>query len=1153
MYTSDGRAVLSPTDLVGYLACRHLTRLDRAASLGRLAGPSREDRQLDVIASRGLEHEAAYLQRLRDADVEVVEIPEGDLAQRADATAAAMRAGAEVIYQATFVNIVNETHMWRGHADFLRRVDGVTELGPHGYEPVDTKLARHVHPAAVLQLCHYAEQVARVQGSEPDRLHVVLGGGAEEQSLLVREFSAYYRNAKQRFAEAALASGEPSTYPLPVAHCAVCRWMDHCDRQRLEDDHLTLVAGLTREQARRLAESAGITTLTELATSEPPTSSVRIGGTTLQRLRHQARLQLESSRRPGEPPVYEVVSTDEPNTGLGALPVPSAGDLFFDIEGDPFVGDDGLEYLFGVGWEDSNGEFSYRAFWAHDYREERVAFEALIDFIVARREEHPDMHVYHYAAYERTALGRLMGRYATRETEIDQLFRSETLVDLFRVVRQGLVVGSPSYSLKKLEPLYMGRRTADITDAGSSIVEYERWLQTGEPEILQALETYNSDDCYSTMLLRNWLEKRRREAIEGGAELSRPPSPPEAPREALGQELDEVAGMVAALGGGDEPPADDDSARAAKWLLAQLLGWHRREDKPEWWWYFQRVLRFNDDDLYHDTEAVAGLVYVGVVEQVKRSTIHRYRFDPAQEHKLPIGRAVLDPAAERISVLEGVSAPSPGTLVALDPVSGTLDLKRGTNSTVPHPSALIPGKPVGTVEHRRALRRVAQAVLADGIDGGAYKCARDLLRRVSPDIGEEVSGPDLRRPGEDVVASAIRLARSLKASYLPIQGPPGSGKTYIAAQMAVALAKSGSRIGITATSHKVICRVLEEILACANRGGVPLRIIQKADVDDALGDERIERTSRNEVVEEALREGDVHIVAGTSWLFTREGMDQSLDYLIVDEAGQMSLADVVAVSCSATSLVMVGDPQQLAQPSKGAHPPGASASGLEHVLSGAPTLAPDRGLFVDRTRRLHPRIGLFISELAYDDRLVSEPWCANQEVADGPVVSGSGLRWLPVVHDGNRVSSEEEVEAISQVYEALLNRAWTDHEGTRTPIGPEDILVVAPYNAQVSRLATALGPAARVGTVDKFQGQEAAVVVVSLAASTAENVPRGMDFLYSRNRLNVALSRARALGVLVCSPALLEATCRSVGQLRLVNALCRLAEVALRVDLPDAQ
>lgn len=921
MYQEGGKLVLSASDLVGFLACDHLATLEHAVARRERDAPTETDPELRVLFTRGLEHENAYLQGLERQGLQVASIDGkldtlGDLLRLQDETLSAMRAGADVIYQAAFLSTGDESRAaWRGHADFLRRITSPSDPGPSRYEPEDTKLARHVKPGAVVQLCHYAEHVARLQDEEPENIHVVLGG-QERVSLRLRDFTAYYRAAKGRF-EGALAGGARETYPDPCSHCAICRWQGVCDARREADDHLSLVAGLSREQVRKLVK-AGIPTVSALAASPETAHVPRIAHGTLDRLRSQALLQVRARERPeGAPPPYELLKP-EPARGLAQLPEPSPGDLYFDIEGDPYVRDGGLEYLLGAGWVEE-GTFRYAAFWGHDGAEEKRAFEAFIDFVMKRWERWPDLHIYHYAAYETTALGKLMGRHGAREPEVDALLRGRVLVDLYQVVRQALRVGTPSYSIKKLEPLYMGAREAAIAEGTASIVEYERWLQCQDPTILEALEQYNREDCESTWLLRDWLESRRTDAEEQfGESIGRRALGDPAPSEKLAEVEADVASIAEALLADLEgtPDAATEGAAPARWLLAQLLEWHRREAKPEYWQYFRRILDLADRDLFEDSEAVAGLEYEGPIGSEARSTIHRYRFDPGQEHKLRVGDTACDPARERARILYERKVPGPGTLVALDPVAGTLDLKRGNQSKADHPSALIPGGPIGTGSLREAVRSVARSVVASGIGGdGPFRAARDLLLRNPPRITGRTPGTSLRLLGEDPMQAAIRLVSSLDESCLAIQGPPGTGKTFTGASVIAELIAVGHRVGITAQSHAVIGEMLCKVMDHARRLGLTIRAIQKVDAGKGSGDSGVQHTRSNEDVEAALAADEVDLVAGTTWLFSRNAFRGALDYIVVDEAGQLSLANVVAVASSARNLVLIGDPQQLAQPS----------------------------------------------------------------------------------------------------------------------------------------------------------------------------------------------------------------------------------------------
>jgi uncharacterized protein len=363
--------------------------------------------------------------------------------------------------------------------------------------------------------------------------------------------------------------------------------------------------------------------------------------------------------------------------------------------------------------------------------------------------------------------------------------------------------------------------------------------------------------------------------------------------------------------------------------------------------------------------------------------------------------------------------------------------------------------------------------------------------------------------------------------------------------MIIELVKAGKRVGITAGSHKVISNLLSALCKAASETKTRLSIVQKPNEGDGCGHEFVTQTDNNAEVLEKLQSGEAPVAAGTAWLWAREEFAGSVDVLFVDEAGQMSLANVLAVSPAANSVVLLGDPQQLDQPQKGVHPPGAEVSALSHLLNGRATIEPHQGLFLGESWRLHPNVCAFTSEVFYDGRLRARAENARQLLNAEGLLNGTGLRFVPVAHFGNQSDSPEEVEAIAELIEGLMsNRAtWTDKEGATRSLTVDDILIVAPYNAQVALLKRRL-PSARVGTVDKFQGQEAPVVFYSMTTSTPEDAPRGMEFLYSSNRLNVATSRAQCVTVLVASPALFDVQCRTPRQMELANAFCRYLEMA---------
>lgn len=1154
MHRSAVSTILSPSDLVTHLACAHATELDRRVVEGELGRPDGHDPDLDVLRRRGEEHERDQLAAFVGAGRSVIEIRcagsgvDDLLAAEAD-TLAAMRAGADVVFQATFFD-----GRWRGHADFLLRREAPSELGAWSYDVADAKLARRVTPSALVQLCAYAEQVARLQGVWPQELVVVTGDGVHHPHRSA-DVAAYHRLVKDRFERVMAGDLEP-TPAVPVEHCGVCPWAPRCEAGWRAADDLRLIAGVGGGAAATLS-AAGITTGALLAASADgaPVDGMQLEVT--DRLRRQARLQLaqrhdgvvrhellppevaaaQAAGRDGDGPG----SAPLPPRGLAALPAPSPGDLFFDIEGDPWVGDHGIEYLFGVVVAPTAAQPApaYTAFWGHDPAGEKLAFERLVDLVIERLDADPAMHVFHYAAYERSVLQRLAGRYDTRQAEVDRILRGKVLVDLYQVVRHAMLVSQEGYGLKKLEPLYLpadARSGEAVTDGGSSIAVYEEWLASGDPARLEEIRAYNEVDCRSTLGLRDWLEARRDElAHRTGSPVPRP-EPVESRPSATVAEVDQrqaaaAAALLAGVPEDDGTRTPDDRARQ---LLADLLGWHRREERPGWWEWFDRRAK-DDDALVADREAIGGLVHLGPLDPARRPGVHRYGFDPGQDHKLPLGKDVHDPRTGRAA----------GRLLTLDVTGGTLELQRRAGGDQPHPTALVAPPPVGTKVLQEALLDLAGHVSARGLGGGGpWGAGLDLLLRRPPPAGP---GGVQQGPGETAGEALVRISLSLGHGCLAVQGPPGSGKTHHGAAAVVSLVEAGGRVGITAHSHAAAGNLLQAVCAEAEQRGVPLRALQRCEADRDCAVPGVRRAATNPEVVEALAGGEVDVVVGTAWLFSRPELRGALDVLFVDEAGQLSLASTLAVSGSARGLVLLGDPQQLAQPSKGAHPDGSDVGGLDHVLAGAATIAPELGLFLDRSHRMHPDICRFVSTLAYDERLLPAAGCERCRVEDGPVVGGAGLRWSPVHHSGNRTRSVEEADAVAGIVASLLGRTTTDRCGRSAEVTPDDILVIAPYNAQVATLASALPGGVRVGTVDRFQGQEAPVVIYSLAASSAEDVPRGIEFLLSTHRLNVAVSRAQALCVLVGSPILLQAPVRTPRQLRQVNALCRFVEQAQEV------
>jgi uncharacterized protein len=1144
MFLKNGHVVASPTDLANFLACRHRTALDRLVAEGRLRKPQFADPLAEILRKRGQEHERRYVDALGAKGLRIAELGGTERDDRAAKTLDAMRAGADVIVQAVLTD-----DEWLGYADVLRKVDRPSAaLGAWSYEVQDTKLSRDTRGGTILQLGVYSELVGRIQGHPPEFFHVVTPLASEPYRA--DDFGAFYRQVKSRFLAFVTPTpiaDPPEPYPEPVEHCAVCHWSARCNARRRKDDHLSFVAGLGRSHRDELV-AHGVTTLAGLAALPMPLPFAPDRGSTgiFERLQDQARLQ-EIQRRLGEP-TFKTLPID-PSFGLAQLPEPRPGDLFLDLEGDPFgrpvvgtrPGEGGREYLFGLGRVESDGSFSYTPRWAFTDGEERAAFEAVIAEIMASIEHDPSIHVYHYAPYEPATFKRLMGRYASSESEVDRLLRGRRFVDLFAIARRAIRAGVESYSIKSLEPFYEFVREVPLDDAGDQRRVVEVALETNDlssvtTDVRTAVEGYNRDDCRSTAELRRWLESVRADLIGSGADIPRPSLQPDDPSEKVRDRQQRVNALRAQLlDGVPREPAERTAEQQTRYLLAYLLDWHYREDKVSWWEYY-RLIELPDEDLIDEPAAVAGLEFVERVgpfigEKSGRPTgsvIDRYRYPP-QECEIRTG-----------SELKTRDGKKFGDVLAADRVNRTLELKKGKSVLDVHPPVVFAHEHVSPETPATAVFRIGEKVAAGGFDNAPRAAADLLLRRTAPMAPVEVP------TGSSVGDRAVDIVMNLAGGTLAIQGPPGSGKTYTGARMICALVKAGKRVGVTATGHKVIRNLLRAVSAEAAAQGQHVRVGHKAGEPGEYGDDGVREFEGNEDARDVIAARSVQVLGGTAWMWSREEFASAVDVLFVDEAGQMSLANALAVSGAASSLVLLGDPQQLEQPQKGSHPDGVGVSALDYILDGHKTMPVDRGLFLPVTWRLAPAICDFTSEVFYENKLAPQDRLVNQRLSGTARFDGAGLALVDVDHAGCQNASDAEADVVSGIVQELLRPGvqWIDAADERRTLREEDIMIVAPYNAHVRRLQERLAASVRVGTVDRFQGQEAPVVIYSMATSRPEDAPRGMEFLYSLNRLNVATSRAKCLSIIVASPNLFEPECRTPRQMQLANALARYRELA---------
>ena len=1135
------KIVFSASDLVHFLECEHLSALDRLhLDVPMIRTSDSEEAQL--IQNRGFEHEKTYLAQIKSSAETFIDIATtGDSRDaRVAATTRAMQEGIDLIYQASFFDLP-----FVGYADFLKRVDKPSTLGNYSYEVIDTKLSKSAKAKFIIQLAFYADLMERIQGVAPDFVHIVLGDGRQESYQLM-DYRYYYLALKERFL-VFMAKGESigvnelvaSVAPFPCEKCDLCHWRDRCGAHWEKTDHLSQVANILKTHIRKL-NGAGVHTVAQLAALADDAYVPNIAAPVLRRLKHQAWLQHRAQvtgTRVVEPILPDLDLPPELGvTGFARMPRPSEHDLFFDMEGYPHL-DQGLEYLFGLYYFDQ-GEPLFKPFWGHDRAGEKKAFEAWVDFVIRHLDAYPDAHIYHYAAYENTAIKKLMHMHGTRENEVDRLLRDKKLVDLYQVVRESIRISEPSYSIKYVEKFYLEARQGDVKSGGSSIVAYEKWRDTQDDTILQDIAHYNEDDVRSTYALQQWLCTLRPEKLSWFGENDVLQDSPDSLQSRSSAALD-IEGQVARLHGGlSQFISEDRSAwgvnEAHVGLVRDLLDFHRRAIKPQWWAFFERQLQTAQERL-DDVDCIAGAIPIAAYPPVVEKQSLRYSYQyPAQEVKLKTN----DPSVhvDTSMSLSGLTVNAEERLITF---------KLGKNKALPTgPIDIGRGKPIDPGTLQKALWRYAEDLIAAKKQHkpSSYPAMDAILRRDLPVILGHHAGKSLV-PENATVDDIVAVIQGLHHSYVFIQGPPGAGKTYIGSRVILALLKAGKRVGVSSNSHKAIVNLLQAVEKEAIATQFSFRGAKKSDLDDPS--QLIQGTYIQDVQKkEEVFKGEFDLVAGTAWLFADPEMDQQLDYLFIDEAGQVALGMLIPMATSTRNIVLLGDQMQLAQPVEGVHPGESGKSVLDYLLGGKATIPPEQGIFLQNTWRMHPAICDFISSAVYEGRLLSHQKTetryleldSNADSALLPV----GIRFEPVAHEGRAQYSQEEVTRVKVLYENLLTQSYMDDEGQKKPLQGHNILVVSPYNMQVILLKQALPPFARVGTVDKFQGQEAEVVIVSMATSSGDELPRNIEFLFSKNRLNVALSRAKCLAILVASPDLTAVHCKTPEQIALVNTLCRI-------------
>ena len=1134
---------LSPTLVSAWLSCPHYLNLRlqgverprRAEVASGDAGGSEGSASLgpsmaDILRERGNIHERNAVARLKADGLEVFEceVTGRNLEEKASIYAAEGVLDNEVVYQMPFV-----LEGMRGIADFIIH-DGDEHL------PVDTKLVRkEAKPGHVLQLCFYADAITQLTGKRPTHIEIWLGGidsngTPKKERHRLQDFDAYWHRMRGEISRA--IENLVETKPEPCDHCSFCEYSPRCEAEWRTQDSVHFVAGVSKQDRKKLSQ-VGIETRQALAQSSGPIPDMDPDRSII--IQRQAQLQVEACPDPIEaarftahPAMSVQLLEHDPEDptlqGLSLLPRPDEGDLFLDYEGHPFwTVDEGLIFLFGLHYR-AGANWTYEAWWAHSKQDEREQSHALVEWIAERRRQFPGMHVYHYNHTERSTLATLLNESDSSD-QISELFdrlqADGCFVDLLKIVRQSLLVGVESYGLKNIEKVAgYERPDADGVGRGAdAVASYEQWMVQGGGEsnrsLLGAISDYNEQDVVATRHVREWLLSLRERAG-----ISAWPAVDEA------GEVDEVDPLETALLA--HPVGTPEH------LLGDVLGYWRREQ-----------IKQNVDNRI-------ALEAAGIDINASEDTIGRAQaielVAPTGKQKKPrlliswpdqVVSTEFDPSGGSkpgVSLLLGDGRIRSSSIEELNGNTAVIALPKkddeDDDNAIPHVVALKPYTFFSPQKKKDQL--IALASKWADPEGLRSPLSQAILNRYTPPA--PVGGF-----GSDPVALADYVSET-SGCVLPIQGPPGAGKTYTGSQMIKRLMEKSTniRVGVVATSNSAVNNLLEAVLDVVPSSEWS-RIGRFGAADEVPTDLKDVKSPKHE---------DRQVVFGTAFGLCNLGSKGAhFDVVFVDEAGQFALVDALAVSHAASSMVLLGDPLQLPQVSQASHPGGSEASILEHMLNGEATISPQRGVFLDTSWRMHPEICDFISAWRYEGRLKSRAACAGlSTTVDDLHPQGVGLRVKLMNHSDNQVRSDEELAEVVSIVNGALGKSWTNEDGQTSVIGVSDILVVAPFNAQRRAIRSALERnestrGIEVGTVDKFQGREAPIVIFSMASSSADDVPRGADFLFDSNRLNVAISRAKCLAYVICNEPLLRSRARSVDQMKLISGLCSFVARAIQV------
>ena len=1130
MKIKNDKFFVSPSDLNNFVACKY-TVLNEIKYHNKEIRKSPDKANDKLWKEMGVEHEKRHYKILKEKYKKSITI-KSDLNEkdRFDETIRAIQKGYDLIYHAYLID-----DNLRGEADFLIKCDTKSDLGDYSYEVYDTKITRNLKPRHITQITAYSDMLGKIQNILPEKMYLI-DGSDEYHSFKTIEYIDLFNHSKKEFIKFLSNISKEKIYPEKCSYCNLCDWKDECDKTWENDNYINLVAGSNKSQIEKLKKNK-IRTVEQLSKTKLTAIDLKINSESYKKIQLQAQLQ-EEKRNTGEDKI--VILDSDFGKGFYKLPKPDEGDVFFDIEGYPRM-DRPFEYLHGLYYKDK-GKLKFKDLWAKNYdkESEKNIFIELINFLEKRFEEYPNAHIYHYASYEKRAIRELATSYSSEfpkgDIVNDDLLRKEKYVDLFSIVSQSIRTSERDLSLKSIEKFYNFKRKADIVKADDSVIKYDNWIATKNEKYKQDIINYNEEDCISTYLLREFLVKNKPENIDWFVkqeEITKEGEEPNKYRRKASNKLSREEVEVD-LNNRLEKKKNKTNKKFVE-NLKNFIGFHWKSNKPEFWEVFDRAEKTHLE-LEDDTECIANSVLIDDKPKVTEDGfIYSYRFND-QNYKLKEGKSAFD--AHQIKGL--------GTIYSIEenfPDKNILKIlvsKRRKNVEMPSLLTLGNTMPPQVHQHDQALNKFLEDYILN--DGENYKSIMDMLERKEPDIKNIKSGSILIEEDKDLITQSIEIVKNLNNSYLTIQGPPGTGKTYTSAKIIIELMKAGKKVGVTSNSHEAIKTLLIAIEQQAIDQNYEFSGMRKS----KSSDKHEWKFIRNVTTGKPLNMDSYSLFAGTSWFFVDPRMNKTLDYLFIDEAGQVALGTTIANATSADNLVLIGDQMQLSQPMRAKHEGYAKMSSLDFILGDDDTISADKGIFLNVTRRLNKKICNYISTSFYDSRLTSDPITETRSVnLKLNPIKDEGLFYVPIDHNGCSQRSDEEADLVEKTYNKIINKEFKVGD-TTGKISAKDIMVVAPYNAQANnireRLKKKFKDDVRVGTIDLFQGQEAKVVLISMTTSDVESLPRHKDFFFSRNRLNVAISRAECVAIIIFNENLLLASASNIKEMKLINSFCKLLE-----------